>query len=112
MYLLSYLYENKESTGFLNEEKNGIITSSSVFAKLNLPEPQDMLSLIYAFENLNIKKIDEVLSSLKCEIKLEKVRISAPIPYPRRNVICLGKNYLDHVNEVGSLKNVNGNVPE
>ncbi len=112
MYLLSYLYENKEFTGFLNEEKNGIITSSSVFAKLNLPEPQDMLSLIYAFENLNIKKIDEVLSSLKCEIKLEKVRISAPIPYPRRNVICLGKNYLDHVNEVGSLKNVNGNVPE
>lgn len=112
MYLLTYLYENKESAGFLNEEKTGIIPASSVFAKLNLPEPPDMLSLIDAFENLDIRKINEVLSSLKCETELDNVIISAPIPYPRRNVLCLGKNYLDHVNEVGSLKNVNSIVPE
>lgn len=111
MYLLSYLYQNNESIGFLNEEKTGIIPASEVFAKLNIKEPSNMLNLIDIFEDLDIKKINDVLGTLKCELALDYVKVLAPIPYPRRNVLCLGKNYLDHVNEVGSLKNVNSNVP-
>ncbi|MDF2949095.1 MAG: fumarylacetoacetate hydrolase family protein [Sedimentibacter sp.] len=111
MYLLSYLYQDNEFIGFLNKEKTGIVPASAVFAKLNIKEPSNMLNLIDIFENLDIKKINEVLSTLKCELTLEDVKVLAPIPYPRRNVLCLGKNYLDHVNEVGSLKNVNSNVP-
>lgn len=111
MYLLTYLYENKESVGFLDAEKKGIIPASTVFARLNISEPSDMLNLIDAFEGINIEKINEVLVSLKHEIELDDVKILAPIPYPRRNVLCLGKNYLDHVSEVKSLKNVNADVP-
>lgn len=111
MYLLTYLYDNKESIGFLDSEKKGIIPASAVFAKLNIPEPSDMLNLIDAFEGINIEKVNEVLVSLKHEIELAEVQILAPIPYPRRNVLCLGKNYLDHVSEVKSLKNVNADVP-
>jgi len=106
MYLLSYVYQDNE---FI--EKTGIIPASTVFGKLNIKEPSNMLDLIDIFENLNINKINEVLSTLKCELTLEDIKVLAPIPYPRRNVLCLGKNYLDHVNEVGSLKNVNSNVP-
>lgn len=112
MYILTYLYGGKESVGFLNKEKTEIIPAQAVFAKLNLPEPPDMLNLIDAFENLDVKKVNEILSSSKSEIELSKVKIAAPIPYPRRNVLCLGKNYLDHVNEVGNLKTVNNNVPK
>lgn len=111
MYLLSYLYQDNEYIGFLNEEKNGIIKASTVFEKLGIMEPSNMLSLIDVFENIDLEKINEVLSSIKCELSLDEVKILVPIPYPRRNVLCLGKNYLDHVNEVGSLKNVNSNVP-
>ena len=31
----------------------------------------------------------------------DTVRPSAPLPEPRRNILCMGKNYLDHVREVG-----------
>ncbi|MGD9570024.1 MAG: fumarylacetoacetate hydrolase family protein [Sedimentibacter sp.] len=111
MYLLSFLYQDKESVGFLNEEKTGIIKASSLFAKLNMIEPSNMLNLIEIFENIDLEKANEALASLKCEIALNEVKVLAPIPYPRRNVLCLGKNYLDHVNEVGSLKNVDSNIP-
>jgi len=33
-------------------------------------------------------------------VPLADVVIKAPIPYPRREIICLGRNYLDHVNEI------------
>ena len=30
------------------------------------------------------------------------VRLLAPIPRPRQNVLCVGRNYLDHVTEAGA----------
>jgi 2-keto-4-pentenoate hydratase/2-oxohepta-3-ene-1,7-dioic acid hydratase in catechol pathway len=32
---------------------------------------------------------------------LDSVRLHAPIPVPRRNILCVGKNYRDHVVEFG-----------
>jgi len=111
MYLLTYIYDGLECTGFLNNEKNGVIPSSVVFSKLNVPVPADMLSVIDAFNNLESEKINKIILSCNEVIPLDKVKILSPIPYPKRNVICLGKNYLDHINEVKSLKNVNSDIP-
>lgn len=111
MYLLTYFYDGLESVGFLNVEKSAVIPASSVFSKLNVPAPVDMLHLIDAFSDIDLEKIDDILISSKDAIELNKVKVLAPIPYPRRNVLCLGKNYLDHINEVKSLKNVNADIP-
>lgn len=111
MYLLTYLYENKEYIGFLDDEKKGIITASTVFKKLNHPEPSNMLNLIDAIESINVEKIKATITASTIELMLEDVKMLAPIPYPRRNILCLGKNYLDHVHEVKSLKNVNADIP-
>lgn len=35
-----------------------------------------------------------------CIINEKDVTIKAPIPLPRRNVFCIGKNYMDHIAEV------------
>jgi 2-keto-4-pentenoate hydratase/2-oxohepta-3-ene-1,7-dioic acid hydratase in catechol pathway len=32
--------------------------------------------------------------------RLNKVKIQAPIPRPMGTIMCIGKNYLDHVKEV------------
>jgi len=32
-------------------------------------------------------------------VKLESVRLRAPLPRPRRNIFCVGKNYYDHAHE-------------
>lgn len=111
MYLLTYVYNNEEYTGFLDKDKKGIIPSAKVFEKLNLKAPNNMIDLIEKFENIDIKNAEDTLCSLERELLLDEVTILAPIPYPKRNVLCLGKNYLDHVNEVKSLKNVNADVP-
>jgi len=34
--------------------------------------------------------------------RVEEVELDAPIPRPRKNIICLGLNYLDHVEEGGA----------
>ncbi len=111
MYLLTYIYENKEYFGFLDKEKKGIIPASSVFSKLDMDTPKDMLNFIDIFHIVGSERIKEALMSCKAELQLDHVKISSPIPYPRRNIFCLGKNYLDHVHEVKSLKNVNSDVP-
>ena len=35
----------------------------------------------------------------------------APIPQPRRNILCLGKNYLEHAQEVAAKMQVSGEAP-
>ena len=32
-------------------------------------------------------------------LRLDQVRLAAPIPVPRRNILCVGKNYLEHADE-------------
>lgn len=40
-----------------------------------------------------------------------EVRPCAPIPVPRRNILCLGKNYLDHAREVAAKMKVPDKTP-
>lgn len=35
-------------------------------------------------------------------IPLDRVRLEAPLPRPRRNIFCVGKNYLEHASEFAS----------
>ena len=39
------------------------------------------------------------------------VKPCAPLPEPRRNILCLGKNYLDHAREVAKKMDVSGDAP-
>ena len=43
---------------------------------------------------ININTLVEAIVS-KSDVVLQ-----APLPLPRRNLMCIGKNYLDHVKEV------------
>ncbi|WMJ75709.1 MULTISPECIES: fumarylacetoacetate hydrolase family protein [unclassified Sedimentibacter] len=112
MYILTYFHENKEHIGFLSENRNEIIPAEAVFKKLNFPVPSNMLNLIDTFDQLDTAKLNDAIASSDSHLKIEDVNIMAPIPYPRRNVLCLGKNYVDHVNEVGGLRNVNSDIPK
>ncbi len=112
MYLLTYNYDGASSIGFLNKNENGVIPADVVFNKLNKSVPIDMIDLIETLNILSVENLKEAVEICDKEsIVLDKISIIAPIPYPKRNVICLGKNYLDHINEVKSLKNVNADVP-
>lgn len=40
-----------------------------------------------------------------------EVRPQAPFPVPARNILCLGKNYLEHAQEIAQKMNVSGDAP-
>jgi 2-keto-4-pentenoate hydratase/2-oxohepta-3-ene-1,7-dioic acid hydratase in catechol pathway len=67
-----------------------------------------MLDLIERFDLLR-EKIDGVLSSGTTR-SIDRIEILAPIPVPRRNIFCVGKNYYEHAAEFGSSGFDSGSV--
>lgn len=66
-----------------------------------------------------ISRFDEIKGSLQPSgdgLPLEGVKLLAPIPLPRRNVFCVGKNYHDHAHEFSNSgfdsSAASGAVPE
>jgi len=112
MYLLTYIYQDVENIGFLSSDKNFVIPADKVFSKMNRTNPKDMIELIENVTNIDIDILNSTLELLSDNfIDLCDIKILAPIPYPKRNVICLGKNYLEHISEVKSLKSVTSDIP-
>ncbi|MFM8461380.1 MAG: fumarylacetoacetate hydrolase family protein [Polynucleobacter victoriensis] len=46
----------------------------------------------------------QTLPTMGQAVALKEVCLMAPIPKPRRNIFCVGKNYLDHVKEIKDSK--------
>ena len=75
-------------------------------------DPAQMISLITAGERAR----DEVRTLLEKASpggpRVEEVRLFAPIPVPRRNVHCVGWNYVAHFEEGKSLRDSGQTLPE
>jgi 2-keto-4-pentenoate hydratase/2-oxohepta-3-ene-1,7-dioic acid hydratase in catechol pathway len=75
-------------------------------------DPAQMISLITAGERAR----DEVRTLLEKASPggpcVEEVRLFAPIPAPRRNVHCVGWNYVEHFEEGKSLRDSGQTLPE
>ena len=113
MYFLTYNYNNKEHVGVLNKNKTAVISAEMIFAKLKQTAPGDMINFIELLGSLDIGSFNEIINSWNNEtINLSDVKILAPIPYPKRNVICLGKNYTEHAMEIKAIKNINSDIPD
>lgn len=64
--------------------------------------PPDMLGMIAQGE-AGLVAARRALASGTARRPLESVQLLAPIPRPARNILCVGKNYRDHVQEVQSV---------
>ena len=85
MKYVTYLYDNKESVGFLNELDNAVY-----------PLPfADMNALI----EVPKEELEVAIKKAKNKILLSDVTLLAPIPRPKQDVICLGINYKAHADE-------------
>src|SRR6056297_354018 len=112
MYILNYSYKNLEKIGFLTKNGEKIIPADEIFKKIGIKAPLNMNDLIEISKDNIIEKISENISEESFnEIPISDVKILSPIPYTRRNLICVGKNYSDHVNELDTVKELKGNIP-
>jgi len=78
---------------FLDDEK--VINNS----------PITMLDFISLYEDIWTDKIAYFYGRRpKLSIKLSEINLSAPVPAPARNLVCLGKNYEAHARELKDQK--------
>ena len=95
MHLVTFSESNTIRIGILDVLLSEIVDVSRVDSTLGL----DMLSLIERGEQ-GLSALKKIQNSYAERIPLGEVKLLAPIPVPRRNIICVGKNYREHVQEV------------
>lgn len=89
MKFVTYKYKGAEHVGVLTADESAVIPAAELGLKA-----ESMLELIDKLGG----KLPAVSDNAKA-IALADVKIEAPIPEPRQDVICLGLNYRDHVEE-------------
>lgn len=115
MYLVTFLFERQESLGVLTSDRQQIIPLETIIQQSTpgtMVEFIEMLSQDSAgnsdayFEQLQ-KAADE-----KNGLSLNSVKVLAPIPRPPRGVICMGKNYQEHVQEIAEATKQAADIPK
>src|SRR3989344_4758032 len=90
MHLVTCLYRNRERIGMLHDGKVALLPLANF--------PASMLELIAAGPAL-LARLRAALPSLTDRVTLDQITLRAPIPRPRKNIMCLGLNYKDHAEE-------------
>lgn len=88
MKLVTYLNDDRESIGAVTER--GIVDLASI--------APDMLSLIDGGATV-LDQVRGYLTPDRPTVPMASVTLLAPIPRIRRNVMCLGLNYVEHAKE-------------
>lgn len=74
-------------------------------------DPADMISLIAAGA-ATLAWLRDVAAKAKETVPLDKVTLAAPIPRPRKNVFCVGWNYLEHFKEGAKARPQQQEMPQ
>lgn len=90
-------------------EKIGAVTGAGV-VDLTAVSPT-MLSLIEMGAD-GLAQARAVVAEAETAVSLTDITLLAPIPVPRRNLMCVGKNYLGHVEEIALAQGLPADVPE
>jgi 2-keto-4-pentenoate hydratase/2-oxohepta-3-ene-1,7-dioic acid hydratase in catechol pathway len=94
MKLVTFSTGTDQRVGVVDAERGVVRDVSSL-----LPEGAGVLGVIAGWAELGPRLEQD--AAAQPEHALDDVRLLAPIPEPRRNIFCVGKNYRDHVVEFG-----------
>jgi len=107
MQLATFSYLGREEVGLVMQDHTRIMPLSQL---LGVDAPATMIELIEQWKNLG-PRLQVALLPLDTGLSMSDVGLVAPIPHPRRNIICLGKNYRDHVAEAAILGGDTSGIP-
>lgn len=86
MKLVTFRHQGTEQTGVLSDD------ASTVTA---VPGSQDLLALIDNWDDAAA----QIAAGTGPAVNITDVELLAPIPLPRRNIFCVGRNYVEHAKE-------------
>ena len=78
------------------------------------PEADTLEALVHAGDEAarTVWALAQQALAANCACRpLSEVRPQAPIPRPRRNILCLGKNYLEHAQEIAEKMKLSAEAP-
>lgn len=111
MHLVTFTHSGKSRIGVLRQAQNLVVDLAKCASHL----PEDMLEFI-ALGQSALADVEVLLKNNPAVLPVSDVHLQAPIPRPPRNIICVGKNYPDHVKEVRSVvagsSPIENDVPE
>jgi len=107
MQLATFSYLGLEQVGLVTQGYTRIVPLSQL---LGVDAPATMIELIEQWRELG-PRLQAVMVPPDTGLPVADVGLVAPIPHPRRNIICLGKNYRDHVEEAAALGGFTGGIP-
>lgn len=111
MHLVTFQSAGQSRIGILDPSSSEIIDLSQAAPDL----PETMMAFI-AMGNAGLVEARRAVKKGKGRIPISSVRMLAPIPNPRRNIFCVGKNYREHARELHSTNVLNENsgdvIPE
>ncbi|HXD43386.1 MAG TPA: fumarylacetoacetate hydrolase family protein [Ramlibacter sp.] len=107
MKIAAYIHHDEPAVGVVSEDLKQV-------RPIELAARQRMLGALPVIEAL---ARGEALPPLGAALPLEGVRLTAPLPRPRRNIFCVGKNYHAHAKEFAgsgfdSSAKAGGDIPE
>ncbi len=103
MKLITYKDGSRLRVGVVTKEEAVIDLSHRFASMLDLIEGDDEA----------LAKVQEVLEIRQPLVKLVDVELTAPIPTPRRDVFCVGWNYLKHFEEgIGKWRGSERELPD
>lgn len=96
MKLVTFSHRGRTRIGVADIHTDALVDLSVAAPNL----PTDMNALIAAGDRgLRAAARAARTRNPKASLPLSRVRLRAPLPEPRRNILCVGKNYYDHAHE-------------
>ena len=112
MKFISYIFDKKEDYGILSKDGKIVFPMEVLLSKLNKEVPKNLLDFVKISSDGLILDLERVLKDNELTgVSIERLDFTAPIPNPRRNVFCLGKNYIDHALEI-DIPGIEPEIPE
>lgn len=94
MKLAAYQYKSEQYVGIVSDD----LQTVTPYQLSQQDAQRGALSIIEMMAE------GKTLPPMGESVALTDVCLRAPIPHPRRNIFCVGKNYLDHVKEIKDSK--------
>lgn len=114
MKFARYIFKEKEFIGVIDEELSKITCINDLDDMFSdIRDMNQLIDMKQSYEGFvdTIKKKIKDANTLWLDI--DNVKFGAPIPHPKRNIICLGKNYMDHAKETKGLPGgTNEDIPK
>jgi 2-keto-4-pentenoate hydratase/2-oxohepta-3-ene-1,7-dioic acid hydratase in catechol pathway len=118
VYLSTFSFNGQQSYGFLSSSKNHLVdvvkAEKQMYSELILPSSlKEIIGNETYINRLNEMKSNLTEAAAPFCIPVNEVVLDAPIPHPKRDIICLGLNYSEHALEyTTAMENKEVNAPQ